>query len=207
MASPEAAGPERSAQTGGKQPVTQAGTTQLWQGLGLLRLLTEARDPEALPSVPPVPLRLDRGSQGSMADQDPRPTHPGADQECGPRNPSCRSESPPPSQVLAPPSPITRDCICISSQNVTQISSLFGFLVRLLQSSAQRSRSDTEGGHLPLPPTQPQKQPPASPVPQVGAAPGGPSCPGHVREDGPAQSQGGVCACAGDRPGIPPMWT
>lgn len=50
--------------------MTQAGhVTAVTGGGGLLQLLAEAPDPKALTSVPPVPLRLDPGSQGCTADR------------------------------------------------------------------------------------------------------------------------------------------
>lgn len=72
MVSPAAAGPERSAQTGGKQTAHDSGGAHhncdgRW-GV-LLQLLAEAPDPKALTSVPPVHLQLDPGSQGCTADR------------------------------------------------------------------------------------------------------------------------------------------
>lgn len=163
MVSPVAA--ERSAQTRGKQPMTQAGHgTAVTRG-GLLQTQGGSRP------RPPI-CQLGHGSRGCTADRGEasRTTHPErANQGHGPKHPAGRSGRP--LSPLSPGvSPITSDYNHISNHNVIQISSLFGFLVGPLQSLTGRRAQKLQRHEGKSPASSPPAGTP--PPPQAGRRPG-----------------------------------
>ena len=162
MASPVAA--ERSAQTRGKQPMTQAG-----HGTAVTR--GAAPDPGRLPAEAPPICQLGLGCRGCTADRGEasRPTHPErANQGHGPKHPAGRSGRP--LSPLSPGvSPITSDYNHISNHNVIQIS-LFGFLVGPFQSLTGRRAQKLQRHEGKSPASSPPAGTP--PLPRLAAAQG-----------------------------------